>query len=241
MALPQRSIIAALEAGRITPGDLWAWDERGLEWYFTGTHPEQLVPLGCSGGFIATTDNKFAECHLDTPVVYFDGHERENSSIWWYATKTRLIPFENVFRIEQGAALGGSENVRDACASAVENLNESHAATVQFVLKCQAFAPPIHRKKGGGEFAFRPEDVRIASLRCHIGREVEGWYGGDRIAHYAVTDNLEILDSIPNNVEAAICLPHFRYDVHNGMLLNLEVPQRSLIFSDDPRAYPIEY
>ena len=110
------------------------------------------------------------------------------------------------------------------------------------MLKWQAFAPPIHRKKGGGEFAFRPEDVRIASLRCHIGREVEGWYGGDRIAHYAVTDNLnKILDSIPNNVETTACSQHFRYDVHNSMLRNLEVPQRSLIFSGDPRAYPIEY
>ncbi len=192
-------------------------------------------------GFLATTDPNFAECHVDDPVVYFDGHERDNSSIWWCAIKTRLIPFADYLRIKQEGDVGGSVKYRDACTSVVENLSESQAATVQFVLKCQAFAPPIHRKKGGGEIAFRPEDVRIASLRCHIGREVEGWYGGDRIAHYAVTDNLKILDSIPNNADSAACLKSFRYDVHNSMLRNLEEYRRSLIFSDDLQAYPIEY
>ena len=66
-------------------------------------------------------------------------------------------------------------------------------------------------------------------------------YNGDRIAHYGVTGDETILTTAPNNAVEVGSLNLFRFDVPNSMLCALEPRERSLIFSDKPQEYPIEY
>ncbi len=50
-----------------------------------------------------------------------------------------------------------------------------------------------------------------------------------------------ILSDVPNNAGELESLNQFRFDVPNSMMCNLEPRERSLVFSDKPAEYPIEY
>jgi len=236
----QRCVIAALASGKVTKEGLWDAMDTQKPFVFHGTHPEQLIPLLTSGGFTATADAKFAEMHLSQAVVHVCGSEDDDSWIWSHATKTRLVTRADF----QEMRLEGEEMAvcPVTCRAAVEEMCKKHMGTVQFVLKCQPLVDePVYRRPGGGELAYYADDLRIVAVRCHIGREVQGLHNGDRIAHYGVTGDETILTTAPNNAVDVGSLDRFRFDVPNSMLCRLEPRVRSLIFSDKPWEYPIEY
>ncbi len=236
----QRSVIAALASGKVTKEGLWDASDTHKQFVFHGTHPECLIPLLTSGGFTATADARFAEMHLNVAVVHVCESEDDNSWIWSHATKTRLVPRADF----QEMRLDGEEMAvcPVTCRAAVEEMCKKHMGTVQFVLKCQPLVDePVYRRPGVGELAYYADDLRIVAVRCHIGREVQGCYNGDRIAHYGVTGDETILTTAPNNAVDVGSLNRFRFDVPNSMLCALVPRVRSLIFSDKPQEYPIEY